>query len=265
MNKYITVSAVALLTVGAAQAQDFIAGLDFGVNPFSTDVPFDSGSGATENGSFTLIIQSGAGEDNLSWDTAGAFGPGFGTFSEPNWAALGENYTDEFANVLPVGGTADIPITVQNISAGGFTPSTSVFGGTSANAQGFSATSGIAFGSNVNGLFQIGVGPSSLGGGFDNVLLNFDAAALVAQGNTPGNLSVNGNNVALTASPANFTVNLGNLAAGSFINFDLTNLPGGASFDNFMIAGTAVVPEPSTYAAIIGALALGFVALRRRK
>ena len=38
----------------------------------------------------------------------------------------------------------------------------------------------------------------------------------------------------------------------------------GASYDNFAITGT-VVPEPSAYAAIIGAVALAFVASRRRK
>lgn len=35
-------------------------------------------------------------------------------------------------------------------------------------------------------------------------------------------------------------------------------------YDNFIVTGT-VVPEPSSFAAIAGALALGFVALRRRR
>lgn len=38
----------------------------------------------------------------------------------------------------------------------------------------------------------------------------------------------------------------------------------GARYDNFAITG-AVVPEPSTYAAIAGMLALAFVVVRRRK
>lgn len=36
-------------------------------------------------------------------------------------------------------------------------------------------------------------------------------------------------------------------------------------WDNVAVVGTTIVPEPSTYAAIAGALALGFVAYRRRK
>lgn len=40
----------------------------------------------------------------------------------------------------------------------------------------------------------------------------------------------------------------------------------GSNYDNFAITGTAnVIPEPSTYAAIAGVLALGLVAYRRRK
>ncbi len=39
----------------------------------------------------------------------------------------------------------------------------------------------------------------------------------------------------------------------------------GTSFENFNIVGGAAVPEPSTYAAIFGALALGFAIYRRRK
>lgn len=37
------------------------------------------------------------------------------------------------------------------------------------------------------------------------------------------------------------------------------------AFDNILVSGTAVVPEPSTFGAIFGVVALGFVAARRRK
>ena len=68
----------------------------------------------------------------------------------------------------------------------------------------------------------------------------------------------------------------GNAEDYSLISVDISNLNGMASatynftptsnglYDNFAITGT-VVPEPSTYAAILGALALAFVAYRRRK
>lgn len=66
----------------------------------------------------------------------------------------------------------------------------------------------------------------------------------------------------------------GSLADYSVVTVDLSHLDGVASasydftptanglYDNFAI--TAVVPEPSSFAAIAGVLALGFVAIRRR-
>jgi len=42
-------------------------------------------------------------------------------------------------------------------------------------------------------------------------------------------------------------------------------LPGGAFYDNFSVAGAAAVPEPSTWAAFVGAVALGVAALRCRR
>lgn len=252
MNKYMFLSAAALLTAGVAHSQSFIAGLDFGVNSFASDVQFNTGSGG-ENSAFTLIIQSGAADDNFS----------FGAFTQSNWAATGEFYTDG-TDSFGAGDFSQIPVTVQNITGGGFAPSTDAFGNTSANAQGFSAAHGISFGPNVNGIFQIAVGTSSLGGGFEDVSINFDVAALGTEGQTAGTLVVNGNNVAVTSSAANQTVSLGDFNPGDFITFDLSGLSGGASFDNFMIAGTAV-PEPSAFAALAGALALGFVAIRRRR
>lgn len=49
--------------------------------------------------------------------------------------------------------------------------------------------------------------------------------------------------------------------AGALYQF---NTLSGARYDNFAITGTAV-PEPSTFAAIAGVLALGFTASRRRR
>jgi hypothetical protein len=40
---------------------------------------------------------------------------------------------------------------------------------------------------------------------------------------------------------------------------------GAVTMDNLQFNGVSAVPEPSTYAAILGALALGFVAIRRRR
>lgn len=62
-----------------------------------------------------------------------------------------------------------------------------------------------------------------------------------------------------------------NLASGSDVyfrwNFNTTGANSqGIGLDNFSItASTSAIPEPSTYAAIVGAVALGFVAVRRRR
>lgn len=48
------------------------------------------------------------------------------------------------------------------------------------------------------------------------------------------------------------------------VDFASIPLNSGVVFDNIQVSGT-VVPEPSTYAAIFGAITLGFVVYRRRK
>ena len=252
INKIILTTATLTAFAGVASAQSFIAGLDFKDNleKFDANVGFDTG---VESSSFTLNTQSNA-EDNFA----------FGAFTQDAWAATGEFYTDG-VDSFAAGDFTQIPVTVKLSAAGGATPSNSVFGGTSAGAQGFSDTFAVAFGANNDGFFTIGIGTSSLGGGFDNLSLNFDVGAFALDSQTAGTLLVNGQNINVTSSYANQTVNLGNLTAGSLITFDLTGLDGGATFDNFMFSGVAAVPEPSTYAAITGALALAFVAYRRRR
>lgn len=55
------------------------------------------------------------------------------------------------------------------------------------------------------------------------------------------------------------TVDLSSFSGSFQLNTDA-----GASYDNFAVTGTAV-PEPSSYAAIFGVIAIAFVASRRRK
>jgi len=59
------------------------------------------------------------------------------------------------------------------------------------------------------------------------------------------------------------TVDLSGFDGDALVNYQFTPAASGV-YDNFAVTGT-VVPEPSAYAAILGALALGFVATRRRK
>ncbi|HAV12029.1 MAG TPA: hypothetical protein DCX06_00845 [Opitutae bacterium] len=69
------------------------------------------------------------------------------------------------------------------------------------------------------------------------------------------------------ASDALGSVDLDALEGGlANIEFSLSNFSGAENFllDNVQVTGNAV-PEPSAYAAILGVVALGFVAVRRRK
>ena len=70
---------------------------------------------------------------------------------------------------------------------------------------------------------------------------------------------------------ANAVVDLTSVSSGEStiqaIRFEVANVSASEriGFDNIHVAGTAAVPEPSAFAAIAGALALGFVAVRRRR
>jgi hypothetical protein len=69
------------------------------------------------------------------------------------------------------------------------------------------------------------------------------------------------------AADALATIDLGAFEGGvANIDFTFANFSGAENsfLDNIQVVGTAV-PEPSTYAAIFGVIALGFAACRRRK
>lgn len=72
--------------------------------------------------------------------------------------------------------------------------------------------------------------------------------------------------VSSDSDPANYSavsVDISSLDGNATATYQLTTAAS-ASYDNFIITGT-VVPEPSTYAAIFGALALAIAVVRRRK
>lgn len=66
-----------------------------------------------------------------------------------------------------------------------------------------------------------------------------------------------------TANYSLTSVDLSSLDGNALATYQFTTAAG-ASYDNFMITGTAV-PEPSAYAAIFGVLALSFAVSRRRR
>lgn len=76
----------------------------------------------------------------------------------------------------------------------------------------------------------------------------------------------NGGAATFLSGQTDMTIDLTGLGEVSYVRFEFQNLGANerVGLDNVHIAGTAV-PEPSAYAAIAGALALAFVASRRRK
>ena len=247
MKKIFYSSLVGLfLLVSSLQANTFLAGLDFKSSGLSSSINFDTG---TTSG-YTLNL-SGSSDDYYE----------FSGFSSDGWAAPGATYTNGSTNYT-AGQFAQVPVTV--LSRAGFAASSASFGGTSAAAQGFSGTSGIAFG---NSQYPGQSGSSPIGSGVFTITtgsagatqVNFDVAALAAQGQSTGTMTVNGTVVNVGSSASNVSVDLA-VASGGLITFDLSGLSNGATFDNFMVA----VPEPSTFVLLSGFAAFIFVAIRRR-
>lgn len=101
--------------------------------------------------------------------------------------------------------------------------------------------------------------------GFSAAELTFAAGSQ----NGPVTLDVNGTQFGLTAGQdALQTLDISALAGlgNAVVNFTFADFTGtdNAVLDNFQVTGTAV-PEPSTFAALAGLVALGFAATRRRK
>jgi hypothetical protein len=254
MKKFILISVLAVVA-SAASAQEYVAGLNFDmlVDLTADSIEFDSGD---YSDGWALNLNINGSDDNYSYSGYEAIG----------WAGLGETYTDG-TNTLYSGQANVIPATVQVTS--GFTASTSLFGNTAAAAQGFDDTAGITFGSgNADVDIDLGVFTITVGTNLIDAYINFDVAALDSQDQEAGTIvvssSTESDTVSVTSSATNVTVSLGDLSVGDIITFDLSGLANGAVFDNFMVAGT-VVPEPSSFAVIAGAIALGFTATRRRR
>lgn len=139
------------------------------------------------------------------------------------------------------------------------------------DSQGQEFTNAKAFGLSTNGAFTFAI---SAGGSSDFTSLNYAAynsndasATLTWEYSTDG---TNFNSLeadAITNSATEFNVDLSAITGAStaYIRGTLSGLDTNLFYlDNVAVSGT-VVPEPSTYAAIFGAVALAFAAVRRRK
>ena len=76
----------------------------------------------------------------------------------------------------------------------------------------------------------------------------------------PYNMSISSTSAFLALS----FYNHGNFDLTKVIGFTISDFPNDISISDFTIYGIGIVPEPSTYSLILGALVLGFVAYRRK-
>lgn len=119
---------------------------------------------------------------------------------------------------------------------------------------------------NVGGAYSIGFVQNMTGFG-DAGGTDLTFAAVATSGPITIDWIVSGSTIAttnVTTSWASYTVDLPGGFYGSISELTAA-FSGAGSLDNVQFNGMSAVPEPSTYAAILGALALGFVAVRRRK
>lgn len=239
MKKLITLTAALAASTTGAFAQAYLGGLDFVVGQdFSSDVAFDRGP---EQSLFTLNVQTGIADDGFE-----PFG-----FTDPGWAAQGDIFTDGVNNV-PAGTPGFETSVFQSF---GFAPSTDLFGNTSANAQGYSATAGAHF-------MQGGIFTITSSAPITDLQIQFDVATVA--GGAAGTLDVGAQPVAVTSAATNYILSLPDFAAGGTLEFDLSGVSDGIVLDNVMFSGT-VIPEPSTYALMFGGIAAMAAVARRRK
>jgi hypothetical protein len=250
-NKLITFLAIATAPLMAKADISLVAGWDFGAFVLDgyayTDPNF---------GSFASSI-------GANFSSIGGFNPvtapvstGTGTIS---W--LPTDAENEFVTTLPGSNSVNTVMAVY--------PGTEMSNSNSdprGLALGFTRFSGKSFDITVNMTGFADYNPADFGG-----FANFSFAA-ASEGNISIDWSLDGNSIGTS-----------NLAAGNLSTFNQYTVDLPAAFydaestlrgvvngsntfaiDNVQFNGT-VVPEPSTYAAIFGVIALGFAAYRRRK
>jgi hypothetical protein len=224
-----------------------ISAVNYDVNIKNNTTPRFGGA-IILNNSATLNL-SANGKD-ISFTGNGGTGPGKAIYVDATGATL--NFTAKAGNAI-------IFSDVINMNAGSATTGAVNIGDSSGNFNGkvsFLSTS-------VNSLY--------------NVTLSSGTLELVLTSNTSSNLTMNvldyiaGDFNLLIANEGSYSFTLASAITGSgALDASKFNLPAGFDMKDFTLSGglvsfTAVaVPEPGTYAAILGVLALAFAAYGKR-
>lgn len=242
MKKTLSIALIFSFAAAAANAA-LLAGWDFSqfTTDGSDDVDFTYESQNSLKANYSDLGTPGLGSASnpfgeVTWNTAGAV------------VANGTNLTSgqSLSGISSKVNSFDS----ANVSDGGQQGS----GSFSAQAGGEALTFEITAGSTYQSLaFQFGAATYDSSAGTVDVLA----------GTSVGNLSAIGSQISLTSAEDLYSVSLASLGSAStfYVQFQGSN---NALFDNVAFTGT-VVPEPSVYATIAGALALAFVMVRRRK
>jgi hypothetical protein len=243
---------ISALTVGAVSAQNMLAGWDF--SPYA----FDNFSSTDEA---NLTGQVGANYRNSVADFTG--GAAVGTlYYDGSFGSSVFDLSDQEISPQSIADTA-----VSNLGYLGTAGSLGVLG-----SQGQAFTNAKTLGFAINGSYTFGL---TLGQSYDLDSFTYagfnsgDASASVAwEWSTNGSSFTALETDSLGTSATAYSVDLSAIDGVStvYIRGTLAGLDSGLSYiDNVAFNGTSVVPEPSSFAAIFGVVAIAFVAVRRRR
>lgn len=242
MKKQLVIAGVAIALATSMQAQDLIAGFNFDNVTNATYSDLGNGGsvndGAPANAFGSFSFTDGPSNPFAATQLTAGQNLTAGTVLDSSIRVLGFN--DEMS-VSGGGLLAEDPGVLVSADGGFF--DFTVTPGTSFNNYSF----GFAAGQQLAGSSDLEILANADGGGFVS-LDNVTVTTLTSSGGEA------------------FTVDASSIGSASSVIFRVafTDIDQGVLFDNIQVSGT-VVPEPGAFAAIAGALALGFVAIRRRK
>lgn len=255
----ITLGAIALIATGV-NAQGLVAGWDFSgvaaldqtVNGYAPErTNFNNGISTSGSISTSLIQNT---EVQFAANGAAAGQPGFNDGFDQTTSDLfggGETGQQSLNFYTPASGSFDVTFN--------FTPTNDAV----INFDWLTASTGF-----TSDILNVSYGIGGVFTAYEHPTNGSDA--YWAGGSTAGWAQSTGNLGGLApafgSGQTDMVIDLDGLEAVDAIRFEFVNLASGerVGIDNVHIAGTAV-PEPSAFAAIFGAIALGFAAIRRRR